>query len=44
VIIVSHDEETVSGGAELYRFNEGRAENLAAEPNAPRLVREAVHG
>jgi ABC-type Mn2+/Zn2+ transport system ATPase subunit len=42
VIIVSHDEETIAGCAALYRFNEGRAEKLAAD--SPRLVREAVHG
>ncbi|MDR1249512.1 MAG: metal ABC transporter ATP-binding protein [Treponema sp.] len=48
VIIVSHDEETVSGCADRYRFSEGRAEKLFPGASGavarPLTVREAAHG
>jgi ABC-type Mn2+/Zn2+ transport system ATPase subunit len=46
VIIVSHDEETISGCADRYRFADGRAERIAPETrNAiPFAVREAARG
>jgi ABC-type Mn2+/Zn2+ transport system ATPase subunit len=47
VIIVSHDEQTISGCADRYRFNEGRAEKVAAQPyNAirPFPVRDTAYG
>jgi ABC-type Mn2+/Zn2+ transport system ATPase subunit len=46
VIIVSHDEETISGCADMYRFSEGRAEKIYPKENTdigPFIVREAVH-
>jgi ABC-type Mn2+/Zn2+ transport system ATPase subunit len=47
VIIVSHDEETIAGCVERYRFGGGGAEKIAPqtyEAPKPFEIREAAHG
>jgi ABC-type Mn2+/Zn2+ transport system ATPase subunit len=47
VIIVSHDEETIAGCRDLYRFSEGRAERLSVNDGdaaKPLAFREAANG
>jgi ABC-type Mn2+/Zn2+ transport system ATPase subunit len=47
VIIVSHDEEAISGCDDRYRFGEGRAEKISPETNkAPRsfAIRNVANG
>jgi ABC-type Mn2+/Zn2+ transport system ATPase subunit len=45
VIIVSHDEETLSGCEDMYRFGDGRAERISPETHgAAKPVRETLYG
>jgi energy-coupling factor transporter ATP-binding protein EcfA2 len=45
VIIVSHDEETLAGCVDMYRFGDGRAERISPETwETPKPVQRTLYG